>query len=105
MIPHAVLDALIDRVVGAVHPQRIILFGSAARNEMGPDSDLDVLVVVADGTRQGEVSAAVYRALRRFGYPVDVVVVRESDLALFKDHPGMVYQRALADGREIYHAA
>ena len=46
MIPQHVLDALVGRIVEAVHPRRIILFGSAARNEMRPDSDLDVLVVM-----------------------------------------------------------
>ena len=44
----AVLQEFVRRVVDSVHPFRIILFGSAARGEMGPNSDLDALVVVAD---------------------------------------------------------
>jgi predicted nucleotidyltransferase len=43
------LDGLVRRIVQAVHPLRIILFGSAARGQMGPHSDLDVLVVMPDG--------------------------------------------------------
>jgi predicted nucleotidyltransferase len=43
------LDELVRRIVEAVNPLRIILFGSAARGEMGPDSDIDVLArVVGD---------------------------------------------------------
>lgn len=37
----AALDQLVERIVKIAQPERIILFGSAARNEMGPDSDLE----------------------------------------------------------------
>ena len=42
-----VIEQLIRRIIELVQPLRIILFGSAARGEMGPDSDIDVLVVMA----------------------------------------------------------
>ena len=48
------LEELVQRIVEAVHPLRIILFGSAARGEMGPNSDLDVLVVMPDGIHRGK---------------------------------------------------
>ncbi len=41
----AILDEIVRRVVEVAHPDRIILFGSVARGEMGPDSDIDLLVV------------------------------------------------------------
>jgi predicted nucleotidyltransferase len=40
-----VLDEIVRRVVGVAQPEKIILFGSAARGEMGPNSDVDLLVV------------------------------------------------------------
>jgi uncharacterized protein len=43
-----VLDEIVRRIVKAAKPEKIIMFGSAARGEMGPDSDLDILVVSAD---------------------------------------------------------
>ena len=39
-----IIDQLVERIVEVVNPLKIILFGSAARGEMGPDSDVDVLV-------------------------------------------------------------
>jgi predicted nucleotidyltransferase len=39
------LQEIVRRIVAAVRPEKIILFGSAAREEMGPDSDLDLLVI------------------------------------------------------------
>ena len=58
----------------AVQPIRIILFGSSARGERKPQSDLDILVVAPLGTHCGKACAAIYRQLIGFGYPVDVVV-------------------------------
>ena len=46
------LDDLVERVVEAVHPRRIILFGSGARGDLGPNSDLDLLIVMTDGTHR-----------------------------------------------------
>ena len=96
---------LVDRIVQAVHPRRIILFGSAARGQMGPHSDLDVLVVMPDGVHRRETACQIYRALRRLGVPKDVVVVTESDIKRFGNDPSLVIYPALSEGKEIYHAA
>jgi predicted nucleotidyltransferase len=105
LIAQHVLDALVGQIVDAVHPRRIILFGSAARNEVGPDSDLDVLVVMPDGVHRRDTSAVVYRSLRRFGHAIDIVVATEGDLAEQGQNPGLVFRQALLEGRELYHAA
>lgn len=98
------LDELVTRIVDSVHPLRIILFGSAARNEMGPDSDVDVLVVMPDGTDRLEV--AQYLHTQFFGIPlaVDVVVATPTDLALYGQSIGLVYRTVLEEGRELYAA-
>ena len=91
------------RIVEAVHPVRVILFGSAARGQMGPDSDLDVLVVMPDGADQNQASKDIYRSLRGLGFATDALVIGESDLSLHGDDPWLVYRNALAEGRELYH--
>ena len=99
-----VVPELTRRVVAAVRPARIILFGSAARGQMGAHSDLDVLVVVADGVDQNQASKDGYLSLRGLGFAVDLLVVGESDLAQYGDDRWMVYRSALADGKELYCA-
>jgi predicted nucleotidyltransferase len=49
-----IMRELVEPIVQALHPRTIILFGSAARGQMGPKSDLIVLVVMPDGTRGRE---------------------------------------------------
>ena len=44
-LDHQTLDDIIQRIVAVAQPDKIILFGSAARGEMGPHSDVDLLVV------------------------------------------------------------
>jgi predicted nucleotidyltransferase len=104
-VPQEVLDELVQRIVEAVHPVRIVLFGSAARGTMGPDSDLDVLVVVPDGMHRRDTSAQVYRCLRRLPYPKDIVVATVGDLERYGDTLGLVYRQVLLEGKELYRAA
>jgi predicted nucleotidyltransferase len=99
-----VLNELVRRVKEAVQPLRIILFGSAARGELGPNSDLDILVVAADGTRCRQAAQAVYQRLIGFGWPVDVVVATESDLRENASNFSLVYYPALREGKVIYAA-
>lgn len=100
-----VLDNLVKRLVEAVHPTRIILFGSASRGEMHEHSDLDVLVVVPDSMSQKEGWNLAYSGLRRFGFGTDIVVVTEEVLAKYGSYPGLVYEQALKEGKELYRAA
>jgi predicted nucleotidyltransferase len=55
------IDDLVQRIVDAVHPLRIILFGSAARGEMGADSDVDLLIVMPNGTHRRHTAQHLYR--------------------------------------------
>jgi len=99
-----VLNELVQRIVEAVQPNRIILFGSAAKGQMGPNSDLDVLVVMPDGVHRRQTTRKIYRALFGLGWAKDVVVVTEEDVRRFEDEPSLVIYPALKEGRELYRA-
>lgn len=91
------------RIVGAVQPQRIILFGSAARGEMGAHSDLDLLVVTATADRSA-TARAIRRALAGLGVAKDVIVVTPEDVERHKNNRGLVLYPALREGRSLYAA-
>ncbi|MFQ5706635.1 MAG: nucleotidyltransferase domain-containing protein [bacterium] len=96
------LESLVQRVVAVVHPIKIILFGSAARGEMDANSDIDILVIVPDGTQRRRTAQKIYRHLIGFQCAVDVIVATESDLHNYGDRFGLVYYPALREGKEIY---
>ena len=69
------LDEIVRRLVAAYRPERIYLFGSRARDEAGPDSDLDLLVIVPDDAAPERCrSRLAYEVLRGTGVATDVLV-------------------------------
>src|SRR5437660_1228103 len=100
----AVVEEMVRRMVEAVHPLRIVLFGSAARGEMGPNSDLDTLVVMPNDIDCREVTKLLIRSLRGLGCPKDIVVVRQADVERHGDNPYLIIHTALSEGKELYHA-
>jgi len=100
----AILNDLVRRVVDAVHPLRIILFGSAARGEMGPNSDLDTLVVVEGESDCRALAKILARRLRGLGCATDVLVVSQADVEKHADNPYLVLHTALMEGKELYRA-
>ena len=108
VVKQEILDDLVHRVVQAVHPRRIILFGSAATGRMGANSDLDLLVIMPDGVHRRRTAQAIYRSLTGLGIAKiakDVVVVTESDLREYSRNPALVLFPALREGTEVYCVA
>ncbi|HOM16840.1 MAG TPA: nucleotidyltransferase domain-containing protein [Thermoguttaceae bacterium] len=98
------LEKLVQQIVERVHPRRIILFGSADRGEMGPHSDLDLLIVMPDGVHRRQTAQHVYRGLYGFGIAEDILVVTESDVRQYGDNPSLVIYPALREGQPLYVA-
>jgi predicted nucleotidyltransferase len=98
------LDELVRRIVQAVHPLRIILFGSMARGETGPDSDVDVLVVMPEGTHRRKTAQYLHTQLIGVPPAVDILVTTPSLLEKHRDNIGLIYRTVLAEGRELYAA-
>ncbi len=97
-----VIEQLVQRIIELVHPLRIILFGSAARGEMSPDSDIDVLVVMPEGVHRRRTAQLLYQQIRGLGVPFDILVATPNDLEKHKDNIGLIYRSILREGREVY---
>jgi hypothetical protein len=92
----ALLDEIVRRVVEVARPERIILFGSAARGDSGPDSDIDLLVVKSDIEDRGRLTEDIH--LRFFGLPVsvDVLVVTPEEVERRSFHTTLEWHRRMA---------
>ena len=101
----AVVGELVRRIVEVVQPLRIVLFGSAARGELGPNSDLDVLVVMPNGVHRRKTAQQIYRNMWGLGCAKDIIVVTQGDVKEHGSDPYMIIRSALEEGRELYHAA
>jgi predicted nucleotidyltransferase len=101
----AALDEIIRRIVDVAAPDRIILFGSAARGEMGSHSDLDLLVIKSGVADRWDLIGKIYTSLRGVDYAVDVVLATPEIIERYGNSIGLVYRPALREGRVIYDAA
>ena len=96
------VEYLVRCIVNEVRPLRIVVFGSGARGDTGPDSDVDLLVVMPDGTHRRRTAQLLYRKIRGVGTPFDVLVATPSDLEEYKDDVGLIYRTILREGKEVY---
>lgn len=84
-------DRLLDEVANIIsrwigdNLSSIVLFGSLARGEEGPGSDIDVVVVLKDGVdpddKEDQIADASVEVARRFGNKLSPILVTESEYA------------------------
>jgi uncharacterized protein len=98
---HSDTVTVVERLVAALSPERILLFGSWARGEASADSDLDLLVVVDSDEPMYKRMAHAQRALRGMSVPVDVFVVTPEEVARYRDWRSHTIAIALREGREL----
>ena len=94
------------RIVAALSPERIYLFGSRARGDAQPDSDYDVLVVVSTSQLPGHRrDAMALRALRGLRLSVDVLVLTRAEFDGKLDVVCSLPATVVREGKLIYAAA
>jgi predicted nucleotidyltransferase len=98
------LNTIIQRIVEVAQPERIILFGSAAREETGSHSDVDLLVVKSGEFDQSRLMGDIYMNLHGVGQAVDVILVTPDQVERYRNTHCLIIAPALREGKEIYHA-
>ncbi|NOH03081.1 MAG: nucleotidyltransferase domain-containing protein [Chloroflexi bacterium] len=93
------------RIVKISHPDKIILFGSHARDDANPDSDLDLLVIVPGVRHLRKEGIRVRRALRGLLVPVDIIVATPEQIRRLGNTKGLIYRSALREGKVLYERA
>lgn len=99
----AILTEIVRRVVDVANPRKVILFGSAARGAMGPNSDVDLLVV-KEGVHRRELAGRIYESLWGVDAAVGVVVAKPDDVERYADSHALVIKTALEEGCVVYEA-
>ena len=102
------LDHIVAAIVAAVHPETVYLFGSRARGDAGPDSDLDIALVVPDGSPRRRVAMKSYESLaavRGRSVGVEVVVLTPQLIAAERDLVGSIARAVIREGVALYGPA
>lgn len=96
------LEEITRRIRDVSDPEQIILFGSRARGDFRPDSDVDLLVIKDNFESTRAEANRIYRALSGMSVPVDVVVVRPAYVEQYRDIIGTIVRPALREGKVLY---
>ena len=99
------IERMVGRIVEGFDPQKIILFGSYARGTSGPDSDVDLLIIMNVMGSKKDITIQIDRALIDRRLPLDIVVVTPEDVERYRGLVGNVIRPALKEGRVLYERA
>jgi len=93
---------LVSRIVEAVRPERVVLFGSRARGTAGPHSDVDLLVVAESDRPRYERAIPIYRAIADIPVEADVIVFTPAEVRDWSRVDQAFVTTALTEGRVLY---
>lgn len=99
------IQKMVERIVVRFHPDRVILFGSHARGDATPESDVDLLVVMPFAGSPRHKQCEMRLALHDFKIPKDVIVTRPEDFAWRQEVVGTIEYPAAHEGRVLYAKA
>ncbi|MFM7550517.1 MAG: nucleotidyltransferase family protein [Cyanobacteriota bacterium] len=98
----AKVDEVVNRLVAAASPLRLIAFGSAARGELAAANDLDQLVVEPEITSRYSETVRLQQALRGVLMSVDLVVTSQARFDARSSIPGTLEYAAQREGRVLH---
>ncbi|MBP8130927.1 MAG: nucleotidyltransferase domain-containing protein [Candidatus Hydrogenedentes bacterium] len=96
------INAMVRLIVERFQPEQVILFGSHARGDAGPDSDVDLLVVMpVKGSRRAK-QVEIRLALHDIHLPKDIIVSTPEEFAWRRNVVGAIEEPAVREGKVLY---
>jgi predicted nucleotidyltransferase len=95
-------EEITRRIIKSVNPERVILFGSRARGDNRPDSDIDIIVVFKKIQNRGERIVEIRNAIGDAGYGIDVLVYSAQEMINRADWSTSPISYALKEGKSLY---
>ena len=97
------LEDVTSRIIDAVHPEKIVLFGSHVWGRPTEDSDIDLMVIVNRSGQPGyRLAREIYRSLRGLKVPVEVVVRTRMEMERGLAVKTSLERRVMEEGRVLH---
>jgi predicted nucleotidyltransferase len=98
------LDEILALIVAEASPERVILFGSYARGDNTPRSDIDLLIVKRGLKKGREITGRLHRSFldNHIGIAVDILIIDTDRYEALKHEIGLVYKTINKEGKIVY---
>ncbi len=98
-----ILEEITNRLVDSIKPQKIYLFGSHAAGKADDDSDVDLLMVVADTEKSTrDLAIKGRKSLWYLAMPFDLIVCTETQFSRYSHVKNTIMNEVLCEGRIVY---
>lgn len=102
MISQNLISQATERLVKQFNPQKIILFGSQARETADDRSDVDLLIIASFTGKRRSVIVTMDRSLKGIGFARDIILLTPEEYERDRHIPGTVARPASIDGKILY---
>jgi predicted nucleotidyltransferase len=102
MVDASLLNTITRTIVERFHPRRIVLFGSFARGDAGPDSDVDLFIEMESTQRPPERTMEISGAFGLRPWPLDVVVYAPDEVRHLRGVRGTLLATVEQEGKTLY---
>lgn len=96
------LEEIVNRIVEETDPDKIILFGSRAKNKSKKSSDYDICVLKKNIDHKRKLAQKIYQKLFGVGASVDIIVETPDKFNLLKDKWFLIYSEIAKTGNVVY---
>ena len=101
-IDASLMDEIVRRIVKAISPEKIILFGSRARVDARPEGDIDLLVIAHSTVPRYRRSAPLYGVLSDIVVPMDILVYSPEEIQEWSEVRQAFVTTAIREGKVLY---
>lgn len=101
-VENALLQEIVRRIVERFHPRRILLFGSRARGDHQPDSDVDLFVEMESDDPPHERKVKIRSLFPRRRWSLDLVVYTPAEVQKYRPLRGLMLSLIEAEGKTLY---
>lgn len=97
---------IVQTILKEVEVEKVILFGSRARGDNKPESDLDLLIIQKDDFSKSKSrwneTIKIRKALKNYMIPKDILLFSESEVNYWKDSLNHIIPTCLKEGKVLY---